>query len=125
MWRKMLKLRDVDKFFYRKELGNGRYIFFQYDRWLDRGVFFDLLGERGIIDLGVNRKVTIEEVVLNFWRRRRYCIGLLNDIELELNIFKGNLSLKLDDISLWRRKSGFKYKFSIYEIWMLLREIKI
>lgn len=120
----MLKLRDVDKSFYRKELGNGRHTSFWYDRWSDRGVLSDLLGERGIMYLGVKRKATVEEAVLNFWRRRRHCIGLLNDIESELNIVKGNLSSELDDVSLWRRKSRFKHKFSTHETWMLLREIK-
>lgn len=61
MWRKMLKLRDVDKSFYRKDLGNGRHTSFWYDRWSDRGVLSDLLGERGIMYLGVKRKATVEE----------------------------------------------------------------
>ena len=64
MWRKMLKLREVAKSFYRKELGNGRHTSFWYDCWLDRGVLVDLLGARGIIDMGVNRGATVEEAVL-------------------------------------------------------------
>lgn len=33
MWRKMLKLRDVAKLFYMKELGNGRHTSFWFDKW--------------------------------------------------------------------------------------------
>lgn len=37
MWRKMLKLRDVAKLFYRKELRNGRHTSFWFDKWSGKG----------------------------------------------------------------------------------------
>lgn len=42
MWRKMLKLRDVVKKFYRKEIGNGRHTSFWFDNWSECGVIFDI-----------------------------------------------------------------------------------
>lgn len=52
MWRKLLKLREIAKGFYRKEVGNGRHTSFWFDNWSEIGVLFDLLGARGFIDLG-------------------------------------------------------------------------
>ena len=49
MWKKMVKLRGVASSFYKKAVGNGRHTSFWYDRWSDRGVLIDILGERGII----------------------------------------------------------------------------
>lgn len=65
MWRKMLKLRDLAKSFYRKEIGNGRHTSFWYDRWSDRGVLLDLLGDRGIIDMGISKDATVEEAIFS------------------------------------------------------------
>lgn len=80
----MLKLRDVAKSFYKKEIGNGRHTSFWYDRWSPRGVLSDILGDRGIIDMGIRRGATVEEAVLNIRRRRRHRADILNDIEAEL-----------------------------------------
>lgn len=112
------------KSFYRKELGNGRHTSFWYDRWLDRGVLVDLLGARGIIDMGVNRGATVEDAGLNSRRRRIHRMGLLNDIESELNIIAEKLRPEKDVISLWRGRSGFKQKFSTHETWWMLRKSK-
>ena len=125
MWRKMLKLREVAKSFYRKELGNGRHTSFWYDSWLDRGVLVDLLGARGIIDMGVHRVATVEEAILTSRRRRRHRLGLLNDIEAELIIIAEKLSPEKEDVSLWRGRLGFKQKFSTHETWGLLRNSNI
>lgn len=58
MWRKMLKLRDLAKTFHKINLGNGRHTSFWFDNWSEKGVLADLLGDRGIIDMGVNRNAT-------------------------------------------------------------------
>ena len=84
MWRKMLKLRDVAKSFYKNEIGNGRHTSFWYDRWSPRGVLSDILDDRGIIDMGIRRGATVEEAVLNIRRRRRHRTDILNDIKAEL-----------------------------------------
>lgn len=124
MWHKMLKLRPEAKRFYQKELGNGRNISFWFDSWSKRGPIFDLLGPRGIIDMGVGRNATLEEAAQNVRRRRRHRTALLNDIEGELNVIGCKLCPEKEDTSIWRGKSGFKQKFSSRDTWLLLRESK-
>lgn len=106
MWHKMLKLRSVAKFFYKIEVGNGRHTSLWFDNWSDKGVLFDLLGARGIIDMGVKKNATVEEAVLSVRRRRRHHLGALNEIEKELSIIKRNLNSGNNDKSLWRRNSS-------------------
>lgn len=55
MWKKNLKLRETAKRFIKKQIGNGRHVSFWFDNWSRNGVLFDLLGDRGIIDLGIRR----------------------------------------------------------------------
>ncbi|KAL0844788.1 hypothetical protein Bca101_018034 [Brassica carinata] len=88
----------------------------------DKGVIAELLGERGVIDMGISREATVEEAVLRFRRRRRHRTCTLNDIESELS----SISLNPDDedLSLWIRSSGYKLSFSTQETWELLRENK-
>ena len=81
MWHKMLKLREVAKSFFMKELGNGRHTSFWYDKWSEKGVLADVLGARGIIDMGVGKEATVEDAVLNTRRRRRHRTEILNEIE--------------------------------------------
>ncbi|KAL0722048.1 hypothetical protein Bca4012_036647 [Brassica carinata] len=124
MWHKMLKLRMVAKLFYQKEVGNGRHISFWFDSWSRRGPLLDLLGPRGIIDMGVSRYATLEEAGSNNRRRRRHRTELLNDIEDELNTIVSKLRPEKEDVSIWRGKSGFKKRFSSKETWLLLRKSK-
>lgn len=123
MWRKMLKLREVAKSFYMKAVVNGRHTSFWYDRWSDRGVIMDLLGDRGIVDMGIRRDATVEEAVQRNKRRGRYRSPILNEIEAELNTLKEQICNSVEDTSLWR-ESGFKSNFSTYETWRLVRETK-
>lgn len=124
MWRKMLKLRNVAKVFYMKEIGNGRHTSHWYEKLSARGVLSDLLGERGVIDMGIRREATVEEATLCNRRRRRHRVELLNDIEADLNTIKGNLSHQVEDVSLWRRESGYKRDFLTRETWNMLRDTK-
>lgn len=124
MWHKMLKMRTVAKTFYKKELGNGRHVSLWFDNWSVKGSLFDLLGPRGIIDMGVSRNATLEEAILNVRRRKRHHIDLLNDIEEELKIIESKLGPEKVDISVWRGKSGFKQRYSSHETWLLLQESK-
>lgn len=124
MWRKMLKMRDLAKMFYRKEVGNGRHTLFWYDKWSAKGVMIDYIGERGIIDMGISRDATVEDAVLNIRRRRWHRITELNAVEEELLLLKDKLRTNVEDISLWKRDSGFKGRFSTYETWKLVREPK-
>lgn len=121
IWRKLLKLREVAKTFYMKAVCNRRHTSFWYDKWSDLGVISELLGERGVIDLGIRKGATVEEALNNSHRRRRHRGVLLNDVEKVL----GNIAEKLRDTvsntDLWRRSSGFKPKFSTSETWQLTR----
>lgn len=117
-----MKLRDVAKTFYKKEVGNGRHISFWYDNWSDKGVLFDLLGKSDIIDMGIRKEATMEEAVLSIRKRRKHRTEVLNDIEAELVTVKGKMRNNVEDANKWRRNSGFKPTFSTHETWMLLRE---
>lgn len=125
MWHKMLKLRDLAKSFYKKELGNGRSTLFWFDNWSGKGILVDILGARGIIDMGVGKNDTVEDAVKKIKRRRRHRMEVLNEIEAELSIIKGNLNNDREDVSLWKRRSGFKQNFSTKETWEMLRENKV
>lgn len=114
MWRKMLKLRDVAKSFHMKEVGNGRHTTFWYDKWCDMGVMYELLGNRGIIDMGIGREVTVEEVLLSYRRRKRHRRAILNDIERELDVLRDKHNTAVRDLDLWCVTSGFKLKFSTH-----------
>lgn len=109
MWRKMLKLRELAKSFYKKGLGNGRKTSFWFDHWSDRGIMAEILGDRGIIDMGISRDASVEEAVLCSRRRRRHRTNILKDIEFELSSI--SLNSEEEDISLWRRSSGYKQIF--------------
>ncbi|XP_013614140.1 uncharacterized protein LOC125586066 [Brassica napus] len=72
MWRKMLRMRDVARRFHMRELGNGRHISFWFDNWCEKGVMFSLLGEHGIVSMGISREATVEEAVMCVRRRRSH-----------------------------------------------------
>lgn len=95
------------KTFYKKEVGNGRHISFWYDRSSEKGI---------------NREATVEETVLSTRKKRRHRTEILNAIETEISVLKDKLRSNVEDVSLWKRKSGFKQKFLTQETWMLLRE---
>ena len=78
-----MKMGDVARNFHKKELGNGKKTSFWFDNWSVRGVLFSLLGERGIVDMGISREATVEEA-LRVTRRRRHRSQLLNNIEADL-----------------------------------------
>lgn len=119
-------MRGVAKFFYRKQVRNGRNTSFWYDRMSERGVLSDLLGERGVIDMGIRKDATVEEAILCSHRRRRHCTCtvLLKDIEVDLSRMRDCLSQTEEDISLWRKDSRFKNQFSAQKTWQLIRETK-
>ena len=82
MWRKMLKLREIAKTFYRKEVGNGRHTSFWFDKWSDKGVLYDLVGDRCILGMGIRKEATMEEVVLISRRRRKHRVAVLMKLKL-------------------------------------------
>ena len=121
MWRKMLKLREIAKTFYILEIGSGRHISFWYYCWSEKGVIFDLAGERGFIALGIRKEATLEEAVLNLRRRRQHRSEVLREIEEALESVRSKIQSEKMDVSIWRRRSGYREIFSTNETWMLLR----
>ena len=121
IFRKMLKIWSVAKTFYMKAVGNGRHTSFWYDKWTELGVMSDLLGDRGVMDLGIRREATVEEVLCKNRRRKRHRRVLLNDIEKELKIIKAKQRADVKDVDLWRGNMGFKHKFSTHVTWQLTR----
>ena len=117
----MLKLREIAKTFYKIEIDNGRHISFWYDCWSEKGVIFDLVGERGFIDLGIRKEATLEEAVLNLRWRRRHRSEVLQEVETALESVRSKIQSEKLDVSIWRRKSGYRENFSTNETWMLLR----
>lgn len=121
MWRKMIKLRDTARRFHKKVLGNGRHTSFWFDNWSERGVLISVLGERGIVDMGIKREATVEEGIMRVRRRRKHRSLLLNEVEAELAVVKDKLSADVEDMDVWRRRSGYKENYSTYETWSLLK----
>ncbi|XP_013739311.1 uncharacterized protein LOC106442132 [Brassica napus] len=91
-------------------------------QWSDKGILFDLLGDRGIIDLVIRKEATIEEAVTGVRRRRKHRVEVLNDIVTELITVKEKLNHTLKDVNHWRWRRGYEAKFSTQETWLLLRE---
>ena len=117
----MLKMRSVAKTFYMKAVGNERHTSFWYDKWTELGVMSDLLGDRGVMDLGIRREATVEEALCNNRRRKRHRRVLLNDIEKELEIIKAKQRADVKDVELGRGNRRFKQKFSTHVTWQLTR----
>lgn len=115
-----IEAKRVGKSFYRKEVGNGRHTSFWYDNWSPRGVLSEILGDRGIIDMGIRREATVEAIISNR-RRRRHRSEMLNDIKVELNNMKEQYCENMQDASLWKRETGFKQEFSTQKTWKILR----
>lgn len=121
MWKKIIKMRDIARSFHKKELGNGRQTSFWFDNWSERGVLISVLGERGIVDMGIKREATVEEGLMRSRRRRRNRSLLLNEIEIELAAAKEKLRDEAEDKNVWRQGSGYKQSFSTSETWTLMR----
>ncbi|XP_056862254.1 uncharacterized protein LOC108845088 [Raphanus sativus] len=102
MWRKILKMREVAKMFYHKEVGNGRHTSFWFDKWLSKGTLFDILGDRGFIDMGVRKEATLEEAIMCLRRRRKHRSTVINEIEAELRLIKLKLIDSTEDVDMWK-----------------------
>lgn len=121
MWRKILKLREIAKQFYKMEIGNGRFISFWYDNWSDKGQLYDLLGDSGVIGLGIRREASLEEAVTRYRRRRYHCSELLSELETVIDSVESKIRNDVDDASTWKGRTGYKAKFSTQETWWNLR----
>ncbi|XP_048605390.1 uncharacterized protein LOC106384073 [Brassica napus] len=59
----------------------------------------EILGSRGVIDMGISNEATVAEAVLGVRRRRRHRTELLNAIESEMVAVKERLRENVEDIT--------------------------
>lgn len=124
MWKKILKLRDKARDFYKVEIGDGKTTSFWNDPWSELGVMSKLLGYRGVIEMGIRRSATVEEALFANRRRRTHRTQLLNQVEEELSLLRRKHDPGKSDVTLWKSKAGYKSQFSSKETWYLMREDK-
>ncbi|KAG7533588.1 Reverse transcriptase zinc-binding domain [Arabidopsis thaliana x Arabidopsis arenosa] len=120
IWKKLLKYRGVAKKFCKVEVKNGNSTSFWYDNWSTLGRLVDVVGERGVIDLGIQRGMSVAEA----WhsrRSRRHRTEALNQIENVLAVSKQNRTEAVD-IVLWRgRNDMYRPQFSTRDTWNHIR----
>lgn len=116
IWKKLLKYREVAKTLSKVEVGNGKQTSFWYDNWSDLGQLLERTGDRGLIDLGISRRMTVEEAWTNR-RQRRHRNDVYNVIEDALKK-SWDTRTETEDKVLWRGKSDvFRTTFSTRDTW--------
>ena len=80
----------------------------------------DIVGDRGIIDLGISKNMTLAEA----WRDRRprnHRNATMNQIEAEL-LSKRQMMTSTPDVVLWRGKNNiYRPRFTTKETWDQIR----
>lgn len=121
MWRKLLKYRSHVKDFHMVDVRSGMQTSFWYDKWCSLGCLHELLGNRGVIDLGISANATVSHVLASH-RCRRHRFEMLNKIEVVIENIKLRGACSDRDIALWRRQNGkFKSQFRTSETWQQIR----
>lgn len=122
IWKKLLKYRELAKSLCKVDVGNGKQTSFWFDKWSDLGRLVDVAGERGIIDMGITRQMSLSEA----WtkrRRRRHRASHLNIIEDVLATVRQHQTEE-DDVLLWMGKEDkFRAHFSTRDTWNHIRMI--
>ncbi|KAF8081619.1 hypothetical protein N665_0874s0013 [Sinapis alba] len=120
MWKKILGMRGLVQQFMRVEVNNGNHTSFWYEAWSQFGCLKVVLGDRGIISLGIADNAKMADVLSNH-RRRRHRVSVLNDVEDEIDKLRSRPS-DMDDIQLWKSEEG-KYvnRFSTKKTWAHMR----
>jgi hypothetical protein len=122
IWKKILQQRDKASQLHRMEVRSGTSTSFWYDHWCPLGRLHQLLGPRGIIDLGIASHATVAEV-MNTHRRKRHRVDLLNQIENYIALAIQDRGTE-SDRSLWKQKEdSFKCSFSSSTTWQRIRTI--
>ncbi|XP_013614124.1 PREDICTED: uncharacterized protein LOC106320308 [Brassica oleracea var. oleracea] len=81
----------------------------------------EVIGDRGIIALGIAENAVMADVLANH-RRRRHRVSILNDIEDEIDKLRDGGVSEMDDVQLWRSVEGkFVNRFSTKKTWLQLR----
>ncbi|XP_013607585.1 PREDICTED: uncharacterized protein LOC106314215 [Brassica oleracea var. oleracea] len=110
-------MRSIARQFIQVEVGNGSHTSFWHEVWSQIGCLKEVVGDRGIIALGIANNATMADVISNH-RRRRHGQIILNDIEDEIDRLRvGGLDDK-DDVKLWKWGEGkFVSKLSSKKTW--------
>ncbi|XP_013674303.1 uncharacterized protein LOC106378772 [Brassica napus] len=119
VWHKLLKLGDLAKQFFRREVRNGRETSFWYDSWSKLGCLKDVIGERGCIALGISDKAVVADV-LSKHRRRRHRESRLNEIENELEALRNGDIDHLQRTSLPPTKKfliRYTFQATVHALW--------
>lgn len=107
-WRKLLKIRDLFKAYFKVQLGNGKNTSFWYDNWLPIGPLSDYITDVDIDFLGINKNITVVNMNRRgSWRIPNSLYGLIPNLETALK------SVKLkdcDDKVFWFPGTVFSVK---------------
>lgn len=121
MWKKLLKYRTQAKEFHMMEIRSGLQTSFWYDNWCSLGRLYEVIGDRGCIDLGISSAATVASV-LACHRRRHHRLAILNRVELEIEMLRTRDQTTDNDIALWRRPdNSYKSRFRTSETWQQVR----
>ncbi|KAG7563869.1 Reverse transcriptase zinc-binding domain [Arabidopsis suecica] len=122
IWKKLLKYREVAKSLCKVEVGNGELTSFWYDSWSPLGRLIEVTGERGLIDMGIGRRMNLVEAWTHH-RRRRHRTECLNQIEDALAAAR-NKRTAAEDKVMWKRQTDvFNANFSTKETWHCIRTL--
>lgn len=122
IWKKIIKYREVAKKFCNVEVGNGELASFWFDSWSTLGRLVEVAGERGVIDMGISRNMSVADAWRTHRRRRHRNAGL-NSIE-EVLYSQWQNRKEQSDKMLWRGKNDrFTGKFSTKFTWHHIRTI--
>nr|VDC74896.1 unnamed protein product [Brassica rapa] len=113
-------MRGIARQFLKVEVGNGSQTSFWHEVWSQIGCLKEVVGDRGVIALGIANNATMADISNH--RRRRHRQSILNDIEDEIDRLRIGGSADIDDVKLWKWGEG-KYlsKFSSKRTWQQVR----
>jgi len=95
-----------------------------YDDWSTLCRLVEIAGDRGTIDMGISRKMTLEEA-WNGRRQRRHRDNVLNQMEEALELTRQRRNGN-DDVTLWKGKNDdYRHCFSTKETWNNTRTMGI
>jgi len=120
IWRKLLKYREVASSLFKVEVKNGQTTSFWHDQWCALGRLSDLVGERGVVDMGIGWQMTVAEAWANR-RRRRHREDLLMDIENALVLHCENQREAADIVLCKGDNDIYRAHFSTKDTWHNLR----
>ena len=122
IWRKLLKYRAVASSFFQVEVRNGQATSFWHDKWSDLGRLSDLVGARGIVDMGIGWQMSVAEAWVSR-RRRRHREDLFVHMENALMVQHQKQNEETDTF-LWKgAKDIYRAKFSTKDTWHHLRTV--